>query len=255
MSVPATHPLTAVLLDLDDALVPWQTVAHWQWAWRPRGPVLSERHVRASIRRQLHLWDRRRWRGLVGKEPSTDPTTYRSFLAELLAEIAGHALPPAETSAVVERFLKPAHEVESFPDAAALLKTLAERSVRVGVIAALPAESAKLALRRAGLAESLLVTTDDDPGDRPPSVAGFRAAVERLSAKPRETLYVGDLFWSDVRAAGRAGLTSILIDRHDMSPRVQGPRIHSLAEVPNLLDRPPVGPEATDPDGPISGED
>ena len=254
MSDPEIPPVRAVVLDLDDTLVPWQTLSHWQWAWRPRGPVLSERHVRAALRRQLHLWDRRRWQGLVGRAPAVDPAAYRTFLAETLTAIAGHALPDAETHAVVDRFLKPAHEMESFLDAVPLLRALETRHVKVGVVAGVPTESAKLALRRAGLPEQLLLIADDAQGPRPPAAAGFREAATRLGAKPAETWFVGDLFWSDVRAASRAGLTSALIDRGGTADQVLETRIRSLTELPALLDAPraaaPSPPPAADEPGP-----
>jgi FMN phosphatase YigB (HAD superfamily) len=254
---PAASPLSAVLLDLDDTLVPWQTLSHWQWAFRPRGPVLAERHVRAAFRRQLHQWDRRRWTTVVGKAPEVDGPGYRSFLADLLTEIAGHPVPEVERNAVVDRFLRPAHEVESFPDAAPLVRALAERNVRVGVVATMPREAARWALHRAGLSEDLLVSSLDDPAPRPPVGAGLRAAAAKLGAKPRTTLYVGDLFWSDVRAAARAGCTAVLIDRAGAAAHVTGARIRSLAEVPAWLDRPPEpvsapapGPDESPPDSP-----
>jgi HAD superfamily hydrolase (TIGR01549 family) len=252
VSDPAVPPIRAVLLDLDDTLVPWNTTLHWQWAWKPRGPVLLERHVRAAIRRQLHRWDRERWLGLVGRGPATDPESYRRFLGETLTAIADRPLPDDESTAVVDRFLKPGHESESYNDALQLVRGLEERGVKVGVVADLPAETARLALRRSGLPDSLLVVADDDPGPRPPMAAGFRAAVDRLGCKPPEVLFVGDLFWSDVRAAGRAGMSSVLIDRPDALAKVQGPRVRSLAEVRPLVDKPPttVVPEPTEGDGP-----
>jgi FMN phosphatase YigB (HAD superfamily) len=238
---PAPVP-RAVLLDLDDTLVPWQTISHWQWAWRPRGPVLSERHARAAIRRQMHLWDRRRWQALVGRSPEVEAPAYRTFLAETLTAVAGHPLPDAEAHAVVERFLKPAHEAESFPDAFPAVRALEERHLRVGVITDLPAENAKLALRRAGLPEALLLQAGDAVGPRPPTSAGFRAVAKQLEARPSETWFVGDLFWSDVRAAARAGLTSVLVDRTDAVDQVLETRIRSLAELSKLLDAPPAAP-------------
>lgn len=255
MPDPAPSPVRAVLLDLDDTLVPWQTPLHWQWAWKPRGPVLLERHVRAAIRRQLHRWDRERWLGLVGRGPATDPESYRKFLAETLAAIADRPLPDDETSAVVDRFLKPGHESESFNDALQAVRQLEERGIRVGVSTDLPAASARLALRRSGLPESLLVVADDEPGPRPPTPAGFRSAVDRLGCRPAQALYIGDLFWSDVRAAGRAGMSAVLIDRIGGLPRVQGPRIRTLSEVGTVLDAPPAppAPGESEGDGPPPG--
>ncbi len=246
-------PLTAVLLDLDDTLVPWQTPAHWQWAWRPRGPLLSERHVRAALKRSLHQWDRRRWEILTGGAPPADEAAYRGFLGWTLTEIAGHPLAPEEAKAVVDRFLKPAYESERYDDSGPLLDALARRGVRVGVVSQLPQEASRLALRRAGLPETLLVPLAE--GTLPiPAAAGFKAAVAHLGAKPRSTLYVGDLFWSDVRAAARAGLVSVLIDRSDAAGRITGPKIRSLAEVPGLLDHPPGdSPEPAEPGPSVPG--
>ncbi|MGA7862230.1 MAG: hypothetical protein WCB19_10320, partial [Thermoplasmata archaeon] len=68
--------LRAVLWDFDDTLVPVHTIERWQWAWKPQGPRLNERHVRASIREGLRRWDRRRWQGLVGDLPPADAGAY-----------------------------------------------------------------------------------------------------------------------------------------------------------------------------------
>jgi FMN phosphatase YigB (HAD superfamily) len=247
---PGAHRFAAVLLDLDDTLVPWQTVAHWQWAWRPLGPLLSERHTHAAIRRALHQWDRRRWQGLVGKAPRTDPEAYRAFLHDTLTAVAGHPLPEGEASAVVSRFLKPAHEGESYPDALAALKRLDEEKVKVGVIADLPEETARLALRRSGLPDGLLLMADDAPEPRPPTSAGFRAVLRAMGVKPSETLFVGDLFWSDVRAAGRAGLAAALIDRPDQAEKVLATRIRTLTEIPALLRAAVAPPSAPGPEEP-----
>jgi FMN phosphatase YigB (HAD superfamily) len=237
----------AVLLDLDDTLVPWQTLTHWQWAWKPRGPVLAERHAHAAIKRCVHAWDRRRWAGLVGEQPATDLASYRDFLRSTLESVAGHPLPAAESEAVVERFLHPAHEFERFADAEACVRSLQAGSRQVGVVTYLPQEVARTMLHRAGLSESLLVLSDaDGPELSLPKAAGFRAAAKRLGAKPSQTVFVGDLFWSDVRAAGRTGMRSLLLDRQDASSRVTAARIRSLSELPGWVAAPPV-PEASDP--------
>lgn len=253
MSAVAPAPLRGVLLDLDDTLVPWQTPLHWQWAWRPRGPLLPERHLRAAIRRQLHLWDRERWLGLVGRGPVPDVESYRRFLSETLGAIAGYALPDEEAHAVVERFLRPAHEPESYLDAAPAVRGLEAAGLRVGVLSDLPRETARLALRRGGLSDALLLLAGDDTGPRPPAAQGFRAAAAKIELRPSELLYAGDLFWSDVRAAGRADLHAVLVDRGIVGARLQGPRVTTLAMLRELAARPPepVAAQAPgEPDGP-----
>lgn len=250
--MPARTPgtLRAVLVDLDDTLLPWQTVAHWQWAWRPRGPVLSERHLLAAVHRSLHAWDRRRWQGLVKEAPPIDATAYEAHVAATLLEVAGHGLPPEETAAVVQRFLKPAGEIETYPDAVPFLARLSAEGVAVAVTTDLPSAAARHALHRAGLGDLKVVATGDDPGAVLPAPEAFRAAAAAIGVRPREALYVGDLFWSDVRAAARVGFPTVLVDRHDWSPRVLARRVRSLAEVPDLLATAAAEAEGAGPDGP-----
>lgn len=217
-----------VLFDLDDVLVPFHTPAAWQWAWRPQGPVLGERRVRAAVRRSLKSWDRRRWLGLTGKAPPADLGALRQHLAETLWAVAGHSLPPTETEAVVRRLLHPAGEIDRFPDVAPALERLRAKEVRVGIVTALPIESARWLLHRTGLPETLLLATGDPPGPLLPERTAFRAVVDRLGATPEKVAYVGDLFWSGVRAAGRAGMPAVLVDRYDVWPKVQVGRMSTL---------------------------
>lgn len=231
MSPAPTEGVRAVLFDLDDTLVPWQTVAHWQWAWRPMGPVLSERRTNAAIHRAVHEWDRRRWAGVVGTSAPADAVAYREFVAATLTEVAGHALPPAESDAVVGRFLKPAGEIETYADVAPAIREIEAIGCTVAVCAAMGETAARHALARAGLGRLKLVATADGPAPVVPAPAAFRAIAKGLALKPAEVLFVGDLFWSDVRAAGRAGLATVLLDRHDWSARALGPRVRSLGDL------------------------
>lgn len=217
-----------VLLDLDDVVVPFHTPEMWQWAWRPQGPLLGERRVRAAVRRSLKRWDRRRWQGLTGKAPPADLAALREHLTETLWAIAGHSLPSPETEAVVRRVLRPAGEVERYLDVAPALDRLRTKEVRIGVATPLPTDSAKWLLHRVGVAEGLLLVTGDSGGPSLPDRAAFRGAAERLGVPVARLAFVGDLFWSDVRAAARAGLRAVLLDRHDAWPKVLSGRMTSL---------------------------
>lgn len=251
-AVPAA-PTRAVLLDLEDVLIPWNTVGHWQWAWKPLGPKLPERHVRSCLRQNLRHWDRRRWRGLVGAEPPIDPAIRRAHLLDTLYAIARHHLPSAEAEAVVDRFDKPAGEIEGYDEVRPALARLAAENVPVGAVTELPEALGRRALARAGLGTVRLVAHAEDPLERRlPTKAGYRAAAEALGVPASRTIFVGDLFWSDVRAAARAGMTAVLLDRYDRFPGIEARRIASLAEVPALAPGAPAaeGAEAPDGDGP-----
>lgn len=241
------RPVEAVVFDLDDVLVPFQTVHAWQWAWRPQGPLLGVRKVSSALRTRLRAWDRRRWQGLTGQAPPTGVPELREHLAETLRAIAGHALPPEETEAVVRRFLRPAGEIERYPDALPTIERLEGASVRVGVLTHLPLDAATWLLRRAGVAERLLLGSAEAERPALPDAAAFRGACERLGVAPARTVYVGDLLWSDVHAAHRAGLLPILLDRHDAWPDVQADRTPSLGA---LEERLRAGPSPANPDAP-----
>ena len=233
--------MAAVVFDLDDVLVPFQTLRAWQWAWRPQGPLIGERHLGTAVRRSLHVWDRRRWLGLTGKAPPADLEALHDHLASTLRAVAGHAVAPEESEAVVRRMLHPSGEVERYPDVAPALERLRAAGVPFRVLTPLPLESARWLLHRAGLQEDLVLGAGDPPGPCVPSVEAFRAAVDRLGVPARRTAYVGDLYWSDVRAAQRAGLTGVLLDRHGVWPNVQGTRITTLADLVPALEAAPHG--------------
>jgi FMN phosphatase YigB (HAD superfamily) len=224
----------AILFDLDDVLVPFQTPGAWQWAWRPQGPVLGDRRVRAAVRRSLRRWDRRRWRGLTGKKPPADLAALHQHLVDTLFEISGHGLPNEETEAVVRRLQHPAGEVEKFPDVDPALKRLELARVPWGVVTSLPNDAARWLLRRVGIDQSHLLLTGEASPILPDRLA-FRSAADRMGFAPDKVAFVGELFWSDTRAAARAGLPSILLDRHEGWPKVQAGRISDLAGLEGAL--------------------
>jgi FMN phosphatase YigB (HAD superfamily) len=247
----------AVLFALEEVLVPFQSVRSWQWAWRPQGPVLGERHAQTVLRRGRRAWDRRRWLGLTGKAPPADAGALAEQLAETLRALAGHGLPAAETEAVVRRIQHPTGEVERFPDVAPALARLAAAGVRTGAVSCLSTENARWALRRTGLAETLLLAAGDPPGPAPPDPSAVLAAVARLGAPVDRTVLVGGLYWSDVRGAHRAGLRSVLVDRAGAWPHVQAGRRPSLDGLEEALRAPappaPGGGEGPEnDDGPVS---
>ncbi|MGA7924164.1 MAG: HAD family hydrolase [Thermoplasmata archaeon] len=236
----ASLSIRTVVFDIDDTLVPWDTVAHWQWAWHPNGPVLPERRVLPILRRALHRWDRQRWQALVGSAPVADEAAYRRHLDETLTQIAGHPLPPIEHEAVINRFVRPAGGVEPYPEAARALDQLRSMGVHVAAATGHPRSIAESMLRRAGLGPGLKVLAREDTGaDALPHRKAFRSVCEQLESEPQATLFVGDLFWSDYRAAGRAGLNALLMERATGPERTEAARIHSLTEVAAHLTGPP----------------
>ena len=245
----------AVLLDLDDTLAPFQTLAHWQWAWKPQGPLLPERHAKAAIRKSVRAWDRRRWQGLVGAAPPVGAADLRVHLHDTLLAVAGRPLGEFEVESVVDRFLRPSPHSETYDDVPALGRWLNDHGVPFGVLTPFAESVARAFLARTGLPAAVTVYADPATPEAPrlPTAAAFRAARKALAPRSARVFYVGDLYWSDVRAASRAGLEAVLLDRSDAFDGLGGTRIRSLSELPALLERAPI-PAPVDsppsPDGP-----
>jgi putative hydrolase of the HAD superfamily len=64
----------------------------------------------------------------------------------------------------------------------------------------------------------------------------FHLALMRHSLAPQEVIHVGDNEWCDVRGAGNAGLTGVLIDRSSRKTANEFVRINDLRELYSLLD-------------------
>jgi FMN phosphatase YigB (HAD superfamily) len=248
MSDPAAAAVSAVLFDLDDTVLPFQTVAHWQWAFRPQGPVLNERHANAAIHRTVRAWDRRRWQGVAGAAAPVGAAEYRLHLHDTLQAIAGRPLADAEVEIVVDRFLKPWPHQETYSDVPVVAAYLKARSIPFAVLTPFPEALARTLASRTGLgADVRVLAAPAEPGaPLVPAIAAYRVARRAVGGRSGRVVYVGNLYWSDSRAAARAGLEAVLLDRLGLFEGLGGSRIVSLAELPKLLEAPPVG-VATEP--------
>lgn len=65
----------------------------------------------------------------------------------------------------------------------------------------------------------------------------FAIALEKLGAAPDRTVFLGDVPAIDVAGARAAGITPVLLDRHDLYKEIDAPRIQSIAELSNWISR------------------
>ena len=100
-------------------------------------------------------------------------------------------------------------EIRAFPEAAALLRAVAARGVRV-VLATSSEEDDVAALREAIGADDVVdaVTSAGDVDEAKPSPDVFSIAMEKVGVVAADAIVVGDTVW-DVEAATKAGLETI----------------------------------------------
>lgn len=87
-------------------------------------------------------------------------------------------------------------------------------------------------LRRCGIADCFLTITDSARvGYEKPHPEIFRQALKSLTAKPEESLYVGDVYSVDYLGATGAGMHAILMDVPGAYTGKGVPRVESLEEL------------------------
>lgn len=85
------------------------------------------------------------------------------------------------------------------------------------------------------------VLTSEEARCYKPQPELFQEMLRRLGAAAQECLYVGDRQFEDVQGAGGVGIVTVWLNRSrsETDPRLPAPdhQIHSLLEIPELLDR------------------
>jgi len=117
------------------------------------------------------------------------------------------------------------------PEIDGLLRRLAERGLKIGIVANQP-DSVEPRLERAGIAQFFAyMGITGTTGLRKPDPRAFMAAAEALAVVPADCIMVGDRIDNDIVPAKALGMTAILFrsGRH----RKQRPR--SPAEVPDAI--------------------
>ncbi len=97
-----------------------------------------------------------------------------------------------------------------YPHVTMTLVELLGKGIRLAVVSDAPAREAWLRLCYLNFHHLFqVVVTFDDTGERKPSPAPFRRALERLEVKPEETLMVGDWPERDMIGAGNLGIRTV----------------------------------------------
>lgn len=219
--------LTTIFFDAGNTLVfanPVRTLAalHARGV-RPAPEQLhaAERQAKAELDRNnatsAHYTDRQYW------------DTYYSFLLNSLG---------VDDSAVHEALVKASRTSGNWdvvrPGTRETLLQFA-RKYRLGVISNSDGGMERL-LRSCGLGECFRGYTDSGHvGREKPDSAIFQAALQQLSARPEDSLYVGDVYSVDYLGATRAGMQAVLFDVSGAYRESGLPRVESLHQLSAVL--------------------
>ena len=221
--------VTAVLLDAGGVLLDLDYAFLARLLRARRVEVSLEDLARAESLARTAIDRRVREGGRVGD-------AWRDYFGILLAQVG---TPAAEVEGIID-LLWEAHQrsglwTAAIEGAVATVRALREAGYRLGVVSNAEGRVAR-DLDNAGYA-SLFETVVDSflVGVEKPDPAIFGIALERMGLAPETTLYLGDVPAVDVAGARAAGLTAVLLDRHDLYADVDVPRLRSITELPAWL--------------------
>jgi putative hydrolase of the HAD superfamily len=222
----------AVIFDWGGTLTPWHAVdldRLWVQACAEHFPADQAASVAAAIRAaEAGFW--------VQCE-----TDHRSATLEHVFAAAGVTAPEA----FIETFfgLWEPHTYTD-PDAAPLLRSLRQRSIRVGVLSNTmwPRTLHERVFRRDGVLDLIdgAVYTSEIPWTKPHPEAFLAAMAAIGETDPASCVFVGDRPFDDIYGAARVGMRTVFLPHSGLPPfegSVPDAVITRLAELPDLLDR------------------
>lgn len=126
------------------------------------------------------------------------------------------------------------YKTSFYPCVETLLRELSKK-YKLAMVSNTMSDQPKLLLREAGMDKYFdLMVCSRDLGVRKPNPEIFKIVLERIGAKPSETVHVGDSVVADMYGARDAGITGIWIKTPDQPPW-SGYAISSICELPRLL--------------------
>jgi putative hydrolase of the HAD superfamily len=161
---------------------------------------------------------------------------WRDYFRILLTRVGA---PPEGTEAIIDT-LEEAHErvglwTVAIEGAVATVRALKDAGHRLGVVSNAEGRVER-DLEGAGFAGLFETIVDSHVvGVEKPDPEIFRIAMERMNVTPETTIFLGDVPAVDVAGARAAGLTAVLLDRHDLYSEVEVPRLRSIADLPAWL--------------------
>ncbi len=233
------RPITAVLFDMGSTLShqnPTREDVITQFL-DARGYPHSVRDVRVALL-AADTW----WHAWAASTPTAARTeevrqamrmTYRNTLLTALRLATDDGL-AQELTDVFRTSIMRRHNA-LFSDVMPTLRTLRSRGLRLGIVSNWDL-SLEDHCRELGLTTYFdTIVGSSAVGVEKPDPAIFRITLERLAVCPDQAIHVGDMYFSDVVGARRAGIMPILLDRYDLQPEADCLRIQSLQDILPLV--------------------
>jgi putative hydrolase of the HAD superfamily len=162
---------------------------------------------------------------------------YQHVLDQLLREVYGR-VPPAILAAGIIGYRRARDSIlVLYPHVKLTLTELMRRGLRLAVLSDAPSLQAWQRLHHLALQHTFdHVITFEDTGERKPSPAPFRKAMELLGLPAEELLMVGDWPERDMRGAAALGIRTVFARYGDTFDTQRSGADHEIDDVIELLD-------------------
>lgn len=192
-----------------------------------RGLAFGTDHLRDLERRMKNEFD-----ALMTADGNHDHSFWWMFYTQLFEEIG--LKDDAARDQMVESIRNSGNWDQIRPGTRERLQEIAGR-YRIGVISNADGKIEDVLLR-CGIHDCFLSITDSGLiGYEKPHPEIFRQALEKLKAKPEESLYVGDMYSVDYVGATGAGMQAVLMDVPGAYVNKGVARVETLAELQDFL--------------------
>jgi putative hydrolase of the HAD superfamily len=122
-----------------------------------------------------------------------------------------------------------------FPEVLSTLEALRRMGIRMAVISNF-VDTLPSVCETHGLSRYFdVITASVTAGAMKPDPRIFALTLRRLGATPDEAWHIGDNYWADILGARAAGMTGVLVDRAQAVPNPDGPVIHGLDELLEMV--------------------
>jgi putative hydrolase of the HAD superfamily len=161
---------------------------------------------------------------------------YQQVFDDLLVEVSGRIDPKIHASGIVA-YRRVRSAMVLYPHVQMTLLELAKRGIRLGVVSDAPRAQVWQRLCSLGLQHVFdAVVTFDDTQTRKPDPAPFREALDRLDARPEETLMVGDWAERDVVGGRSLGMKTVFARYGDTFGTKESGADFEIDDIMTLLD-------------------
>ncbi len=124
----------------------------------------------------------------------------------------------------------------TFPCVVQTIEKLKKDGYSISVISNSDGRAAQV-LESVGLSKFMDKIYDSQTvGIAKPDAGIFKLALKELSLSPEDTVFIGDMFYTDILGSNRAGIPAVHLDPFDFYKDWPGMRVKNISAVPDLIE-------------------